>query len=195
MPTKKKADPRYRNRIVGQANVDPSQLLANPRNPRVHPAAQQDAMGKALEQVGWIQRVVVNKRTGHVIDGHLRVEMALSAGEPSIPVTYVDLSEEEERLALVTFDALGGMALVDEVAMADLLNEITAERPEMASFMQEIADAVEVDMIDPKPLPDPKEATLREQWHVLVVCDSESAQINLLEELQREGYECRALIS
>lgn len=198
MATRKKAPAaagagKWASRLVGEEDVAPDQLLANPLNPRIHPASQQAAMRQALDQIGWVQRVVVNRRTGHVIDGHLRVEIALSEGEPTVPVVYVDLSPEEEKVALATFDAISSMAVVDEEMMAALLNEITAQSPELADFMQEIADVTHVDL-DPDP-PAPKEPTLRAQWNVLVVLDTEEAQVNLLEELQREGYECRALIS
>ncbi len=84
---------RWASRIVGEADVAPDQLLANPNNFRMHPAQQQNALADVLDKVGWVQRVVVNKRTGHVIDGHLRVEMAISQGEPSVPVVYVDCTQ------------------------------------------------------------------------------------------------------
>src|ERR1700722_15600770 len=94
---------KWRNRIVGHGEEDPTQLLANPRNWRLHPKAQQDALAGVLEQVGWVQDVIVNKRTGFVVDGHARVALALSAGE-RVPVVYVDLSEQEEALIIATLD-------------------------------------------------------------------------------------------
>ena len=52
---------------------------------------QQRAVEGALQEVGWVQQVLVNRTTGHLVDGHLRVELAISRGEPS-PVTYLDLT-------------------------------------------------------------------------------------------------------
>jgi hypothetical protein len=34
--------------------------------------------------------VTVNQTTGHVVDGHLRIELALARNEPTVPVTYVE---------------------------------------------------------------------------------------------------------
>ena len=68
----------WRSRIVGEGEVPPDQLLAHPLNARRHPNAQRDALDASLDTLGWIQRIVVNQRTGHVIDGHARVEQALS---------------------------------------------------------------------------------------------------------------------
>ena len=98
----------WRNRIVGSGEEAPDQLLANPANWRVHPKAQQEALAGVLDQVGWVQQVLVNRRTGHVVDGHLRVALALSSGAPTVPVLYVDLEPEEEALVLATLDPLGG---------------------------------------------------------------------------------------
>jgi redox-sensitive bicupin YhaK (pirin superfamily) len=85
----------WRNRIAGAGEEAPDQLLANPANWRIHPKTQQDALAGALDAVGWVQQVLVNRRTGFVVDGHARVALALSRGEPSVPVLYVDLATHE----------------------------------------------------------------------------------------------------
>ena len=68
----------WRNRIIGHGEEPPDQLLANPRNFRIHPKGQQDALAAVLDRVGWVQDVIVNQRTGHVIDGHARIAIAES---------------------------------------------------------------------------------------------------------------------
>ena len=83
----------FRNRITGSGMEAPEQLLANPRNWRVHPKAQEAALAAVLDEVGWVQNVIVNQRTGNVVDGHLRVSLAISRGEATVPVVYVDLDE------------------------------------------------------------------------------------------------------
>ena len=82
----------WRNRIVGHADVPPAELVPNPRNWRSHPAEQQRALAGALAEVGWVAEVLVNRTTGHVVDGHLRIELALARDEPTVPVTYVELT-------------------------------------------------------------------------------------------------------
>ncbi len=112
---------QWRNRIIGHGEEAPDQLLANPRNWRIHPRAQQDALAGLLDQVGWVQDVIVNRRTGHVVDGHLRVSLAISRDERTIPVVYVDLDEAEEALVLASLDPLAGMAVTDEDALRELI--------------------------------------------------------------------------
>ena len=76
----------WQNRIVGHADVAPDELVPNPRNWRTHPNDQQRAVGGALSEVGWVAEVLVNQTTGHVVDGHLRIELALARKEPTVPV-------------------------------------------------------------------------------------------------------------
>lgn len=113
----------WRNRIVGQGDEAPDQLLANPSNWRVHPMAQREALAAVLDQVGWVQRVIVNKTTQHVVDGHLRVALALSRDEPTIPVNYVELDVREESLVLAALDPIAAMATTDKDKLRELLEQ------------------------------------------------------------------------
>ena len=118
---------QWRNRIVGQGEESPDQLLANPKNWRIHPKEQQDALAGVMERVGWVQQVVVNKRTGFVVDGHLRVSMSITNQEPSVPVVYVDLSEEEDALVLATIDPLAALAKTDDDQLRELVTDLGSD--------------------------------------------------------------------
>ena len=122
--------PAWKKRIVGHGEEPPDQLLANPANWRTHPDSQADQLAAVMEQVGWIQDVIVNRRTGHVIDGHLRISIALRRNEETVPVTYVELSPAEERLALATYDPLAAMAGVDTEKITELKEDVHKELPE-----------------------------------------------------------------
>jgi len=115
----------WANRIVGHADVAPSTLIANPRNWRQHPGAQRKALAGALNEVGWVAQVIVNKRTGHLVDGHARVELALERNEPTVPVVYVDLSPDEEAVVLACLDPLAAMATADTEKLDALMREMS----------------------------------------------------------------------
>jgi hypothetical protein len=115
---------RWRLSIVGHGTEDPSQLLAHPENWRIHPHDQEAALVDALDDLGWIDEVIVNEVTGHVINGHLRVAAAISLGELAVPVRYVHLSEEQERKALATFDAITSMAGRDTAKLDQLIADV-----------------------------------------------------------------------
>src|SRR5665811_2216556 len=147
----------WRNRITGTGEEAPDQLLANPGNWRIHPKAQQAALAGALDQVGWVQQVLVNRRSGFVVDGHARVALALSRGERAVPVLYVDLEPEEEALVLATLDPIGAMAGRDDQKLRALLAEVTVDDAGLAALLSDLA-GVKAGRTDPDDVPEPPEA-------------------------------------
>ncbi len=109
---------------MGHADVAPDQLLANPQNWRIHSHLQQQALEGSLDELGWLRPVLVNKTTGHVIDGHLRVKAALERDAATVPVDYVKLTIHEERAALATLDPIVGMAGTDKEQLGTLLSDL-----------------------------------------------------------------------
>jgi hypothetical protein len=139
------------NRIVGHGEESPDQLLANPLNWRIHTKLQQAVLTDELEGVGWVQTVTVNQRTGHMVDGHLRVELALTAGAPMVPVTYVDLSDSEEKRVLATLDPIGAMAMPDPDKLDQLLQGIEEVGENTKKMLGDVAERAGLyDDADPK---------------------------------------------
>jgi hypothetical protein len=128
-----------RNRIIGHGQEAPDQLLANPANWRIHPKAQQAALAGVLDEVGWVQSVIVNQRTGHLVDGHMRVSLALRDGIASVPVAYVDLSPEEEALILATIDPISAMAVTDSDQLAALLADVSPSSADVQMMLDEMS--------------------------------------------------------
>lgn len=131
----------WQNRITGYGSEAPDQLLANPRNWRTHPASQTDALAGVLSEVGVVQNVIVNSRTGYVVDGHARIALALRTGQPTIPVTYVDLSEDEEAVILATLDPLSALAGTDEAKLDDLLRDVSTGDAALQAMLANLAGA------------------------------------------------------
>ena len=129
----------FRSRIVGYGEEAPDQLLANPLNFRVHPKSQQDALKGVLEEVGYVQSVIVNRTTGNLIDGHLRVSLALREDQESIPVVYVELSPQEEALVLATFDPISGLAGTDQEKLNELLEEVSTNSAGVEALLAQLS--------------------------------------------------------
>jgi DNA modification methylase len=129
----------FKNRIIGYGEEPIDQILFNPANWRIHPKSQQDALTGVLEEVGWVQNVIVNKRTGHLVDGHLRVQLADKAGEKTVPVTYVDLSESEEMTVLATIDPIAAMAATDKEKLDDVLRQVHADDARIQKAIADLA--------------------------------------------------------
>jgi hypothetical protein len=181
---------RFQTRIVGHGNVAPEQLLANPNNFRVHSQAQQKAMRSTLAAVGWIDEIIVNTVTGHVINGHMRVNIAMRDGEPTVPVRYVELSEEEENLALATFDPISAMASHDKDVLESLLDDTKTNDEVLEQFLSKLLPA---GRSQGEEVEDQEEELGESKFMILVDCDDEQDQIRLLGRFLEEGLQCRAL--
>ena len=132
---------QWANRIVGYGEEDPALLLANPRNFRLHPQDQAEALAGILQQVGVVQDVIVNRTTGFLVDGHLRVALAVQQAQASIPVKYVELTPEEEAQVMLFLDRLTTMATIDKAKLQVLVAEVQSLEPKLqAALSQFIID-------------------------------------------------------
>lgn len=156
------------NRIIGYRVIKASDLAAHPDNWRKHPAAQEAALRGVLSQVGWVDTALYNVRTGRIIDGHLRKSIA---GDTEIPVLDVDLSEDEERLVLATFDPIGAMAEASGETLHLLLQSIHVEDAGLQSLLDDLQHTAEK-LLPPVPAATDPGADidhadeLREKWGV-----------------------------
>ena len=187
--TAPKAQTLIRSRIVAHTEEDPADLLANPLNFRRHPGTQLDALRGSMKELGWLKGVIVNRTTQHVIDGHARVEEAMRQGV-KVPVDWVELSPAEERLALAVLDPITELATRDDAILADLLAEVETQDAGLNALLDVLRGPVEEDHLGA----DQSDA-LVERYNVLVTCSDEMQQMNLLERLTNEGFQCRSLIS
>jgi hypothetical protein len=160
---------QWRNRIVGYSEEPPDQLLANPSNWRIHPKHQQEALAGVLSEVGLVQNVICNRTTGHVVDGHLRITLALRQGQPTVPVTWIEVSEGEEKLILATHDPLAAMAQADAAALDALLASVNSGEAAVQAMLAELAEQAglygEKEATDTEPQVDRAEE-LRQLWGV-----------------------------
>lgn len=121
------SDDSWLNAIVSSKMVDPNTLTGNPMNWRLHSQNQFKALEGLLDEVGWVERILVNKRTGHIVDGHARVELAVKRGEKKVPVDYIDVDEEKEKLILATLDPIAAMANTDADMLAELIESLATD--------------------------------------------------------------------
>ena len=168
----KKINTEWRNRIVSSGTMPASQFVANPSNWRIHPKAQREALNGVLNEVGWVQNVIVNKTTGNVVDGHARIEEALKRGdETPVPYVEVELTEDEEQKILLTLDPISTMAAADKANLDALLKNVETQDAAVMAMIADMADKAGLDYGDSRPLADAepqidKAEELRVKWGV-----------------------------
>lgn len=139
-PSKTVENQNWRSRIVGHEKVRADQLMANPFNHRRHPQKQRDVVEASIRELGFVKSVLVNTVTGHIVDGHERAMQALGRGDDTlVDVEYVELSEEEEKKALLILDASSELATIDAENLDALLRDVHTGEQALADLIAEMA--------------------------------------------------------
>lgn len=157
---------KIRDRIVEIKEIPGSQIRPNPLNWRVHPPAQVGAMKGILAEIGSVDVLkVVPLPDGayQLVDGHLRAEIM---GDQPIRCAVLDLTEEESREVLATFDPLGGLAERNQEMLDDLLDGLESD----SEALQELLDTLKGQEVEENKPPEDDEAPidkaaeLQKQW-------------------------------
>lgn len=138
----------WANRIVSHAMVPVGAIIKHPANWRIHGRSQQAALSGLLHEVGLVQSVIINQRTGRLVDGHLRLLLAMQEGQPDLPVVYVDLSEDEEAKVLAALDPIGALADRDDDKLSDLLKRVEADDEGLNKLLEELATSSAIEPLD-----------------------------------------------
>jgi ParB-like chromosome segregation protein Spo0J len=189
----------WQNRIVGSGEVRVEEILAHPDNWRIHPKEQQDALLEVLGSVGWVQQIVINRTTGRLVDGHLRVLLADREGEETVPALLVELTEEEERKVLATLDPIAALAVADKEKLTALLEDIPslADEPALQSMLRAIAKPGGNGTEHPGTIDSDVDSgsgmDYEERYGVIIMCSSEPEQAAIYERFVAEGFRCRVV--
>lgn len=191
----------WESRIVGYETINPEQVLANPQNFRTHPESQAAPLRALLSNVGIVQNIIINRTTGHLIDGHLRVMEALKAGQSELPATIVELSPDEERLILASYDHLSSLAGIDVAQLDALLRDVSSDNADIQAMISEFADthgvldALIENNETEQVLEDDRSKQFGELFYVVITCTTEDMQKELFAEMGERGLQCRLVLS
>jgi hypothetical protein len=106
------------------------------------------------------------------VDGHARIEEAISRGEPRVPVLWVDLSAEEEALVLATLEPMAAMAAQDDVRLRSLLAEVAVDDEGLAALLADLAGEIErPGLVDPDDVPEPPDAATTKRGDIWALGD------------------------
>lgn len=175
-------------------------LAPHPLNWRSHPPGQISALKGILADVGIADAVKgFELPDGRVmlIDGHARAEVL---PDQEIPVLVLDVTEDEAKKLLATFDPLGDLAGADAGKLGELLAGVESGNAAVQSLLDQLAADHGLasggdDDGGGDGAADGGVQAVPEQFQVLVILKDERSQAELLERLAKEGYECRSLIS
>jgi ParB-like chromosome segregation protein Spo0J len=183
---------KIRDRIKELRRVPASQLQPNPKNWRTHPAAQQDSLKAVLAEIGYADALLARETPEGglmLIDGHLRAE---TTPDQPVPVLILDVDESEADKLLATLDPLAAMAGADGAKIAELLRDVKTGSAALQDMLTRLAaDAGAIPEFDPAADSEPN---LDTRYAIVVNCESEQQQLDLLEQFEKSGLDCRALV-
>jgi len=179
-----------RDRIKEFKRVPASSLAPNPKNWRTHPTAQRDALKGVLSEIGYAGALIARELEDGsliILDGHLRAE---TTPDQDVPVLVLDVDERESEYLMATLDPLGAMAEANADALAALLEGVSSSNAAVQEMLEQlIPDAEALKTLDTS-------AQLGDiEYRIIVLCENEQHHAAVLDKLQKEGLECRVLIS
>ena len=172
--------------------IDLRKYDAAPYNPRAITDEARAGLKASLEQHGYVDLIIVNRRTRHVIGGHQRREVLLEAGRVRVPAIVVDLDETAEKamnLSLNNPHIAGHFTAELEPLLAELRAAMPAEDV-LALRLEELRQGI---VTMQTPCGDADDAELAPIFELVVECGSESEQKRFYDRLTRQGHKCRVL--
>jgi hypothetical protein len=131
---------QFRDRIKDFRRVRAGDLIPNPRNWRIHPKSQADALCGLLAELGFADALLTRELPDGrlmLIDGHLRKENV--PPDAQVPVLVLDVTEEEAGKILLTLDPLATMAEADTERIKALLATVRTESEAVRELLKRTA--------------------------------------------------------
>lgn len=94
-------------------------LKPNEYNPNVHSVKSFDLLIKSLSLFGFTQPIVARKGTNVIIDGEHRWRAASILDYEYVPVTFIELTDEEMRIATIIHNKARGHEDIELVTKID----------------------------------------------------------------------------
>jgi ParB-like chromosome segregation protein Spo0J len=102
------------NKVNGIVMVPINEIIPNDKNNNVHNDEQKRMARKIFEAQGFRSPLLISNRTGKLIAGHLRLEIAKEKGATELPCMFQDFESEEQEYQHLTADnALASQSSLD----------------------------------------------------------------------------------
>ena len=129
--------------------VDPSDLIPNPKNNNRHPIEQVERLKKIIHRQGFRVPIEVSNRSGFIVCGHLRHEIAMQLKMDKVPVIYQDFESEAIEYAHLTAEnEIARWAELDKQAVYEDLKSIELDDIELLGI--EDFEIPDVEVLDPQ---------------------------------------------
>lgn len=179
-----------RNRIKRHVRLRAGDLVPHELNPRVHSQAQRAALAKLYAEIGFARSLLAYELPDgrlKLIDGHLRAAMD---PDHEVDVEVLDVSDAEARALLLAIDPLAQLAGYEDETLRELRETVEKDSPAIKSLWEVLAEASAQTKQSLA-----EDAAPPEQFLIIIDCESEEEQLELLRRFQQEGLRCHAKVA
>jgi len=137
-----------------------AQLVENPRNPRIHPQEQIDALRASFKKFGQAGPVLVRKENWMIIAGHGLTRAMKAEGAKEIDVLFWDCDQKTADSFMVADNRLPAGAQDDFARIAEILKEqgendleaLGFDADALAALFEEKGEQITVEEIETGPV-------------------------------------------
>ena len=94
----------------------------NPRKDLKPGDPEYEKLKRSIQEFGYVEPVIWNKRTGIVVGGHQRLKVMKDLGFEEVDCVVVDLDEKQEKVLNVALNKISGEW--DDTLLANLLKDL-----------------------------------------------------------------------
>ena len=123
-----------------KAVVSIETIVESPFNPRRIDAKTLDKLSKSIQEFGYVDLLIVNKRNMQVVGGNQRLKALKGLGFTEVEVVLVDLDDHKEKALNVALNKISGEWDFDK--LRDIMLDIGDEDKELTGF-----DTSEIDIM------------------------------------------------
>ena len=129
----------------------------NPRKDLKPGDPEYEKLKRSIEQFGYVEPVIWNKTTSHVVGGHQRLKVLLDMGISEVECVVIEMNEEKEKALNIALNKISGdwdkdklMLLIADLQGADFDVSLTGFEPAEldALFKDSLKDGIHDDDFD-----------------------------------------------
>jgi ParB-like chromosome segregation protein Spo0J len=164
-----------------------SDIKLAPYNPRRIDDATFEKLKQSIREFGFVEPLVVNIRTGHVVGGNQRLKALEELGIKEAEVVEVDLDEEKEKVLNLALNKIIGDW--DYPKLVDVLKELKdVPEIEFSGFTLDEINHLLADLDIVEPIFDKEE---KENLDLIVECESREQRSTVEEFLEQRKIKYR----
>lgn len=171
---------------------DPKSLVPWGKNPRRNSAAVKK-VAESIRTMGFGAPIVCRRENREIIAGHTRHAASLLLGLARVPVRFLDVSASDAHKLAIADNKLGELSEWDDAALAEILGEFSLKDCAAIGFDAKSLEALGEILAPGEKTP--KEPQMASRWCVIVDCNDESHQVELLDRFAAEGLVVKAVMA